>query len=129
MLKELAEYGHRREEKVKAMKSEIEANAQGTKSRGKEIGTHIDSLDPKEETNVQAEQNEPTGIQKIEEMVRNLCNTLKGSYIRILGVAKGEGEEQEMEKVSEQIMKEHFPNLAKEMDFQEVQEAQRVPKK
>ena len=27
------------------------------------------------------------------------------------------------------IMKENFPNLAKEIDFQEVQEAQRVPKK
>ena len=26
-------------------------------------------------------------------------------------------------------MKEHFPSLAKEIDFQEVQEAQRVPKK
>ena len=26
-------------------------------------------------------------------------------------------------------MKENFPHLAKEMDFQEVQEAQRVPKK
>ena len=26
-------------------------------------------------------------------------------------------------------MKENFPNLAKERDFQEVQEAQRVPKK
>ena len=26
-------------------------------------------------------------------------------------------------------MKENFPNLAKETDFQEVQEAQRVPKK
>ena len=26
-------------------------------------------------------------------------------------------------------MKENFPNLAKEMDFQEVQESERVPKK
>ena len=26
-------------------------------------------------------------------------------------------------------MKENFPNLAKEIDFQEVQEAQRIPKK
>ena len=26
-------------------------------------------------------------------------------------------------------MRENYPNLAKEMDFQEVQEAQRVPKK
>ena len=34
-----------------------------------------------------------------------------------------------MEKLFEQIMKEHFPNLAKEIEFQEVQEAQRVPKK
>ena len=38
-------------------------------------------------------------------------------------------EEQEMENLFEQTMKENFPNLAKETDFQEVQEAQRVPKK
>ena len=42
---------------------------------------------------------------------------------------EGEEEEQEMENLFEQIMKENFPNLAKETDFQEVQEAQRVPKK
>ena len=36
---------------------------------------------------------------------------------------------QEMENLYEQIMKENFPNLAKEIDFQEVQEAQRLPKK
>ena len=41
----------------------------------------------------------------------------------------GEGEEQEIENLFEKIMKENFPNLAKEIDFQEVQEAQRVPKK
>ena len=29
----------------------------------------------------------------------------------------------------ENIMKENSPNIAKEIDFQEVQEAQRVPKK
>ena len=29
----------------------------------------------------------------------------------------------------EQIMKENFPHLAKEIDFREVQEAQRVPKR
>ena len=42
---------------------------------------------------------------------------------------EGEEEEQELENLFEQIMKENFPNLAKETDFQEVQEAQRVPKK
>ena len=38
-------------------------------------------------------------------------------------------EEQEIENLLKQIMKENFLNLAKEIDFQEVQEAQRVPKK
>ena len=42
---------------------------------------------------------------------------------------EGEEEEQEIENVFEQIMKENFPNLENEIDFQEVQEAQRVPKK
>ena len=42
---------------------------------------------------------------------------------------KGEVKEQEIENLFEQIMKENFSNLAKEIDFQEVQEAQRVPKK
>ena len=40
-----------------------------------------------------------------------------------------EEEEQEIENLFEQIMKENFPNLAKEIDFREVQETQRVPKK
>ena len=46
-----------------------------------------------------------------------------------IGVPEGEEEEQKIENLFEQIMKENFPNLAKEIDFQEVQEAQRVPKK
>ena len=46
-----------------------------------------------------------------------------------MGVPEGEEEEQEIENLFENIMKENFPNLAKEIDFQEVQEAQRVPKK
>ena len=41
---------------------------------------------------------------------------------------EGEEEEQDIENSFEKIM-ENFPNLAKEIDFQEVQEAQRVPKK
>ena len=44
-------------------------------------------------------------------------------------MSKGEEEEQKIENLFEKIMKENFPNQAKEIDFQEVQEAQRVPKK
>ena len=43
--------------------------------------------------------------------------------------ARGEEEEQEAENLFGKITKENFPNLAKKIDFQEVQEAQRVPKK
>ena len=42
---------------------------------------------------------------------------------------EGEEEEQEIENLFEQIMKENLPNLAEEIDLQEVQEAQRIPKK
>ena len=44
-------------------------------------------------------------------------------------MSEGEEEEQKIENLFEQRMKENFPNLAKEINFQEVQEAQRVPKK
>ena len=44
------------------------------------------------------------------------------------GARRRRGREK-IENLFEQIMKENFPNLAKETDFQEVQEAQRVPKK
>ena len=42
---------------------------------------------------------------------------------------EGEEEEQEIENLFEKTMKENFPKLTKEIDFQEVQEVQRVPKK
>ena len=48
--------------------------------------------------------------------------TNKCSNIRIIGVPEGEEEEQQIENLFKQIMKENFPNLAKEIDFQEVQE-------
>ena len=66
---------------------------------------------------------------KNEERLRNLQDIFKRFNIRIIGVPEGEEEEQEIENLSEQIMKENFPSLAKEIDFQEVQEAQRVPQK
>ena len=54
---------------------------------------------------------------------------MKCSNIRMIGVPEGEEEDQEIENLFEQIMKENFPNLAKEIDLQEVREAQKVPKK
>ena len=55
---------------------------------------------------------------------RNLQDFFKSSNIRIRGVPEEEEEEREIENLFENIMKENFPNLLKEIDFQEVQEAQ-----
>ena len=41
---------------------------------------------------------------------------------------EGEEEEQQIENLFENIMKENFPSLAKEIDFQEIQKAHRAPK-
>ena len=49
MLTELVEYGHKIEEKVKAMKSEIKKNIQGTNSEGKETRIQINGLEQKED--------------------------------------------------------------------------------
>ena len=65
-------------------------------------------------------------FKKNEERLRNLWDNFKRSNMQIIGVPEGEEEEQEIKNLFEKIMKENFPNLAKEIDFQE---AQRVPKK
>ena len=124
----MIESGHKIKEEVKAMQSEMK-NLQGTNSEGKEMKTQINDLEQKEGINIQPEHNEETRIQKNEERLRNLQDNFKHSNNQIIGVPEGEEEEQEIENLFEQIMKENFPDLVKEIDFQEVQEAQRVPKK
>ena len=85
MLTELVEFGHEFDrklgEKVKAMLRETKENVQGTKSDGKETGTHINSVDQKEERNIQPEKNEETRIRKNEERLRNLQDIFKRSNI------------------------------------------------
>ena len=90
----------------------------------KETRTQINDLEQKAEINIQLEQDKDIRTQNSEERLRNLWDNLKHSNIPIIAVPEGEEKEQEMENLFEQIMKENFPNLAKEIDFQEVQEAQ-----
>ena len=96
MLTEMVEYGWKIEEKVKAMKSEIKENVQGTNSEEKETGTQINDLKQKEEINIQPEQNEETTLHK-NESLGNLWDIFKRSNIQIIGVLEGEEEEQEIE--------------------------------
>ena len=51
MLTEMIKYGHKIEEKVKAMQSEIDKNIQGTIGEGKETGIQINYLEQKEDQN------------------------------------------------------------------------------
>ena len=81
MLTDMVEYGHKIEEKVKAMKSEIKENGQGTNSDGKETKTQINNLEQKEERNIQPEKNEETRILKNEERLKNLWDKFKHSNI------------------------------------------------
>ena len=50
-------------------------------------------------------------------------------YLNHRGARRRRGKAVIFENESEKIMKESFPHLTKEIDFQEVQEPQRVPKK
>ena len=83
------------------MLSEIKENVQGTNSDAKQTGTQINSVDQKEQRNIQPEKNEATRIQKNEERLRNLQDILKHSNIRIIEVPEGEEEEQEIENLFE----------------------------
>ena len=111
---------NRRRSKGYAKSWEIKENVQRTNSNRKETRTQINDL-VKEEINIQAEQNEETRIQKNEESFRILWGNFECSKFWIIGVPGGEEEEQETENLSENIMKENLPNLAKEIDFQGVQ--------
>ena len=116
-LTELVEFGRKLDEKMKAMLRETKENVQGTNSEGKETGTQINGVDQKEERNIQPEKKEETRIWKNEEMLRNLQGIFKHFNIQIIGVPEGEEEKQKVENLFEEMMKENFPNLAKEIDF------------
>ena len=68
-LTELVEFGHKLDEKMKAMLSEIKENVQGTNSDGKETESQINGVDQKEERNIQPEKNEETRIQKMRKVL------------------------------------------------------------
>ena len=104
---------------MKAMKSEIKENVQGTNSKGKETRTQI---------------NGPCFFLLLPSWSRRKKQEFKkirrglGTSRAILSIPtlSGEEDEQEIENLFEKITKENFSNLAKEIDFQEVHESQRV---
>ena len=84
-LTELVEFGHKLDEKMKAMLRETKENAQETDSDGKETGTQINSVDQKEETSNQKRMKKQE-FKKNEFRLRNLQDIFKCSNIRIIGI-------------------------------------------
>ena len=112
MLTELIELGQKMKKQMKDTQNEIKQNIWGTNSDRKETRTQNNYLKQKKEINIQPEQNEETRIQKNEERLKSLWDNLKRSCIRIVGVPERE-EQQEIENLFGQILKENFPKLAK----------------
>ena len=112
-LTELVEFGHKLDEKMKDMLSETKENVQGTNSDGKETGTQINGVDQKEETSNQKKKMKKQEFKKMRRGLGTSKTSFKRSNIQIRGVSQGEEEEQKIENLFEQIMKENFPNLVK----------------
>ena len=67
--------------KMEPMLRVTKENVQGTNSEAKETGAQINSVDQKEERNIQPEKNEETRIRKNEERLRNHQDILKRTNI------------------------------------------------
>ena len=94
----------------------LKQNIQGTSSDRKETRIQSKDLEQTKERKIHPEEKEETRIQKNEERLKNFRDNFKHSNIRIIGVPEGEEQQQEIENLFQQIMK-NFPNLAKEIDF------------
>ena len=96
--------------------SEINNTLEGISSRFDEEEDKISDLEDKVEKNNWAEQQKEKRILKNEEYLRNILVNIKHNNICIMGTPEGEGSEQVIENLLEEIMTENFPNLLKEKD-------------
>ena len=102
MLTEMVEYAC----KIRRKSEGYENWNKGNQQEGREARTQIKNLEQKEEINIQPEKTEETRTQKNEEKLRNLQDNFKHCNILIIGVPEEEEEEQEIENLFEQVMKE-----------------------
>ena len=64
------------------------------------------------------EQNKEERMKRNEDSLRDLCDDIKHTNIRIIGVPEGEEREKRPEKIFEEIIVENFPNMEKEIATQ-----------
>ena len=76
MLTEMVEYGHKIEEDVKAMQSEMKENIKETNSEEKETRNQNSGSDQKKNIHIRPEQNEETRIKKMRRRLGTYRTTL-----------------------------------------------------
>ena len=105
--------------------SKLKNTVEGIKSKLDEAEHWIRELEDKVWKNTQKQQGKKKRLRKNEEGLKEMQDNMKCNNIRIIGIPKGE-KEQEIENLFDNIMMENFPNLTREKATQ-IQETQRVP--
>ena len=106
--------------------NEIKNSLEGINSRITEAEKRISDLEDKIVEITTAEKNKEKRMKRIEDSLRDLWDNIKCTNIRIIGVPEEEEKKKGIEKISEEVTVENFPNMGKEI-VNRVQEAQRVP--
>ena len=106
--------------------NEIKNSLEGIISKITEAEEWISDLEDKIVQITTGEQNKENKMKRIEDGLRDLCDNIKHTNIRIIGVPEEEEKKKGTEKIIEEIIVENFPNMGKEI-INQVQETQRVP--
>ena len=106
--------------------NEIKNSLEGINSRKTEAKEWINDLEDKIGEITTAEQNKEKRMKRIEDILRDLWDTIKRTNIRIIGIPEEEEKKKGSEKTFEEITVENFPNMGKER-VNQVQEPQRLP--
>ena len=111
------------QEEMKNTISELKNTVEGIKSRLEEEQDRSSELEEKVEKNTQKEQEKEKMLRKNEEGLREMQDNMKHNNICIIEILEGEGEEQVIENLFEEVMMKHFPNLMREK-VTEIQETE-----
>ena len=95
--------------------TEIKNTLQGINSRIFEAEERIGELEDKMVEITSDEQNKVKRMKRTEDSLRDLWDNIKCTNIRIIGVPEEEEKKKRYEKIFEEIIVEHFPNMEKEI--------------
>ena len=93
--------------------NDIKNSLEGINSRITEAEKWISDLDDKIVEITTREQNKEKRMKRTEDSLRDLCDNIKRTNIRIIGVPEEEEKKKGTEKIFEEIIVENFPNMGK----------------